>query len=59
MGYLSSLGWHPHTFSFITNASAAKLELRDEHSYLERSEFLQAFIYPTLSLLIRRSSFLW
>lgn len=34
VGYLSSSGWHPHTFSFITNASAAKLELTDEHSYL-------------------------
>lgn len=35
MGYLSSLGWHPHTFSFITNASVAKLELQEENSYIK------------------------
>lgn len=34
VGYLSSSGWHPHTLSFITNASTAKLYLRDKHAYL-------------------------
>lgn len=32
-GYLALSACHPHTF--ITNASAAKLKFRDEHSYLE------------------------
>lgn len=34
-GYLFSLGWHLHTFSFITNASVAKLELWEENSYIK------------------------
>lgn len=48
MGYLSSSGWHPHTLSFITNASAAKLQLRDKCIYLKsfcRNLFAQLCTY--------------
>lgn len=52
VGYLSSPGWHPHTLSFITNASTDKLRFETSMHTLE-------FTCPAVHLLIQRSLFLW